>query len=465
MPETMAQTLARLQAANSDIGSAISAKGVTVPSGSGLEDYPSLISSIPSGSSAAKTVQFIDYDGTLLYEYTPDEFLALSSMPANYDHTSLGDGLGQGKWNYSFQDAKIQVSRVGAATIGQTCDILVPQSTRDAITALDGSTYGNNAKCAYRLFYSDVDKSGIYIILNSYATIYIDWGDGSSLERYSGSQNVNKSHSYSTQGDYIVSVYVSKSSSSDHQTLSTNASNNLCRSTGLTKMYIDGYEVKGHKFSNSSYYVERIQLYDFTSVQNINFTLSGYSGYTTYPPNIYQSGGLSCSCFVFDLYLIPLSQTNYNAIKLPPSITKLSLNNNSSVVSSQVNNSVGIKYSTFGPGYLVLSCSVDKIDNSFNDCNIKGVVLPYYIPGDAPSIDGSFKNCSSMEYVVFSSMYPEKNDFKRFYDILNNSFQNLPTTCKIYVPQRCYYDYINWITSATTSTGMPNPSIYEYIGY
>ena len=33
-----------------------------------------------------KTVRFLDYDGTIVQEYTKNEFLALDSMPANPTH-------------------------------------------------------------------------------------------------------------------------------------------------------------------------------------------------------------------------------------------------------------------------------------------------------------------------------------------------------------------------------------------
>ena len=36
-----------------------------------------------------KTVRFIDYDGTILHEYSKDEFLALSSMPPARSADSL----------------------------------------------------------------------------------------------------------------------------------------------------------------------------------------------------------------------------------------------------------------------------------------------------------------------------------------------------------------------------------------
>ena len=60
-------------------------------------------------------VKFIDYDGTILYEYSKNEFLDLSSMPANPTHSGL---IAQG-WNWSLSDAKTYVSEKGYLNIGQ----------------------------------------------------------------------------------------------------------------------------------------------------------------------------------------------------------------------------------------------------------------------------------------------------------------------------------------------------------
>lgn len=49
MPNTIAQNLARLQAARTAITGAITAKGGTVTAGDGFEEFPADIATIPSG--------------------------------------------------------------------------------------------------------------------------------------------------------------------------------------------------------------------------------------------------------------------------------------------------------------------------------------------------------------------------------------------------------------------------------
>lgn len=61
-----------------------------------------------------KDVNFFDYDGTVLYSYTADEFKALNALPANPIHTGL---TAQG-WNWSLSDAKALVNSIGKCNIG-----------------------------------------------------------------------------------------------------------------------------------------------------------------------------------------------------------------------------------------------------------------------------------------------------------------------------------------------------------
>ena len=49
-----------------------------------------------------KDVDFIDYDGTLLYSYTADEFLAMDALPPNPSH----DGLVAQGWNWTLAEIK-----------------------------------------------------------------------------------------------------------------------------------------------------------------------------------------------------------------------------------------------------------------------------------------------------------------------------------------------------------------------
>ena len=62
-----------------------------------------------------KDVNFIDYDGQILYSYTAQEFLNLTELPENPIHIGL---TSQG-WNWTLSDAKAYVTIYNKLWIGQ----------------------------------------------------------------------------------------------------------------------------------------------------------------------------------------------------------------------------------------------------------------------------------------------------------------------------------------------------------
>ena len=71
---------------------------------------------VPQGgvSVEEKDVNFYDYDGTRLYSYTAQEFLALTEMPAS----PTQEGLTFQEWNWSLTDAKAYVISYEMIDIG-----------------------------------------------------------------------------------------------------------------------------------------------------------------------------------------------------------------------------------------------------------------------------------------------------------------------------------------------------------
>ena len=142
--------------------------------------------SLASGGAVGKTVKFYDYDGTVLYSYTPTEFAALSAMPSNPSHTGL---TAQG-WNWSLSDAKAYVATYKALNIGQM------------YVTTDGKT---------RLYISIPNAKLCYIKLNigSTGSATIDWGDGSATDTVTGSGYTSRSaklHTYSAVGNYVITL-------------------------------------------------------------------------------------------------------------------------------------------------------------------------------------------------------------------------------------------------------------------
>ena len=137
-----------------------------------------------------KDVDFIDYDGRLVYSYTAQEFLALEAMPANPSNPGL---VAQG-WNWTLTDAKEYVTQWGCLVIGQTYAtsdgktrvyLEVPQSLVDIQATLNVRLYG---------------------ITSGSGTI--SWGDGSTTNLASGTGNKNHSHVYTTAGYYKIEINI-----------------------------------------------------------------------------------------------------------------------------------------------------------------------------------------------------------------------------------------------------------------
>ena len=187
---TIAENLARLTAARTAIGNAITAKGGTVITGDGFEEFPADIATIPSGGGGADAVRFIDYDGSVVDSYTAAEFANLSSMPANPTH----EGLTAQGWNWTLADAKAYVAKYGRLDIGQMY-ITDDSKTRIKIKLEDG-----------RL--SPVLGLGIN------GSVDVDWGDGTDHGTMTGSNVstlVQLQHVYAAAGEYTIALTVTGS--------------------------------------------------------------------------------------------------------------------------------------------------------------------------------------------------------------------------------------------------------------
>ena len=139
------------------------------------------IESIPTGGSTEMKTIFIDYDGTVLHEYTQAEVDALTALPALPAH----EGLTCQGWNWTLAELQAfqKPAVVGANFItddGKTrVYITIPENDRYVKASLSGSSTFN---CT------------------------VDWGDGSTSELTRGSRYAE--HTYSSGGDYVISFEV-----------------------------------------------------------------------------------------------------------------------------------------------------------------------------------------------------------------------------------------------------------------
>lgn len=114
-------------------------------------------------------VTFYDYDGTIVYAYSKDKFLALTAMPENPSHTGL---VAEG-WNWTLADAQDFVRDYGALDIGQS------YRTASGLTEFD----------------IELTKQSGYTIRCNMAGNK-DWGDGTT--------DALDSHTYADYGKYTI---------------------------------------------------------------------------------------------------------------------------------------------------------------------------------------------------------------------------------------------------------------------
>ena len=142
-----------------------------------------------------KDVDFIDYDGRLIYSYTAEEFLALSALPPNPSNEGL---IAQG-WNWSFADAQEYVQKWGCLVVGQN------YTTDDGRTRIYIKVPDVQIPLTFSLFV-DGDKGQ----LSNNPTIY--WGDGQhTVVDYTGTATLEwkqYNHVYSKAGEYLIEIEV-----------------------------------------------------------------------------------------------------------------------------------------------------------------------------------------------------------------------------------------------------------------
>ena len=180
----------QLDADLTSVANAIRTKGGTSAQLAFPAGFVQAIGDIPSGGSddgipILKDVVFIDYDGTIVEQYTKAEFLALDSLPSNPSHSGL---TAQG-WNWTLADAKTYVTANGMLVVGQN------------YTTSDGKTR------VYITVNEPLVGSVLYLQLTTSVKggVTIDWGDGTSQATTGNADAKTKySHSYSASGEYVI---------------------------------------------------------------------------------------------------------------------------------------------------------------------------------------------------------------------------------------------------------------------
>ena len=128
-----------------------------------------------------KDVNFIDYDGTLLYSYTLAEIQAMTELPELPIHTGL---TCQG-WNWTLQELK---------DLGRDMEVGAMYITTNGKT-----------KAYIELFYPNTEGTLCFTqtVANS---VKVNWGDGSADETDETVGNVTLTHTYANTGKYTITL-------------------------------------------------------------------------------------------------------------------------------------------------------------------------------------------------------------------------------------------------------------------
>ena len=383
------------------------------------QDFSSEIASIESGgggssavtSASVSDVNFYDYDGTILYSYTKEQFLALSAMPK----LPTRDGLICQGWNWTIDDAKEYVTDYGMLNIG-TMYITDDGDTRLYIRI------ATEGRMTVPLYWSQTEASGVSI----------DWGDGSVIESFSSIGNMNTTHTYANPGDYVIRLKVTRG----------------------TLEFGNGYSshcVMGYSGFTGQVYCNMLQKVEIgSSVTSIsNYTFSNCSSLTSVsiPSNVTRIGiNVFSGCSSLASISIPSSV---------PKIDERGMSGCSSLASVCIPNSVtSIGNNAFNSCYSLASVS---IPSSVTSIVVSGFSSCYSLA--AVSIPSSVTNINT--YVFIGCYGMAIYDFTKHTSVPTlsntNAFSSIPSDCVIKVPASLAEEWkaaTNWSTYADKIVGV-----------
>ena len=365
---------------------------VTVPSGYYASTLNYNVTN--AATQAQKVVKFIDYDGSLLYSYTVDEFQQLSSLPQNPSHTGL---VAQG-WNYTKQQIADQLTGDPnqVITVGQMYTTSSGATEID-IVLREGAT-------------------NPFLSLSVNGSVRIDWGDNSEYdtmnnEGYSDFINKRQSHVYAP-GSYTIKITAITGSykfinSYDCPVLSIDG-NTTCESA-YNRVYPNS--IKAIRIGGDATSIEGGAFYNYYSLASITIpnsvTTIGYNAFfscRSLTSVTIPSGVTSIALQAFD------GCYSLASISIPSSVTSIGSEvfyNCNSLDSIMIPNGVtSIEARMFSYCYslrsVTIPSSVTSINvNAFSNCRS---LISVTIPNGVTRIEnGTFNSCYSLTSVTIPS--------------------------------------------------------------
>lgn len=338
--------------------------------------FISAINAIQTGGDeplVEKDVNFIDYDGTLLYSYTKIEIAEMSNeneLPANPSHTGL---VSQG-WNWTLAQIKAQLTAMPDAvpiTVGQMYD------TSSGATEIDIELDDSDFLSPYLMFCVNGEAS-------------VDWGDGSTPDSVTGSSLTSQQkiqHVYSSVGRYTIKI---SNISGNHSFYSSSSTKTI-----LSPRQSQNTAIEGMRYLQS---IKDIRIgSDCSSIDSYAFSYS-FLETITIPMEINLINNYAFyNCF------------RLKAIVIPNEITS-------------------IKTYAFYYCENLTHISIPIAVTSFETCCFNGCIslLFILIPKDATSISTyAFSNCTLLRYIYIPNGIQTIN---------NNTFQYCHNLEYVYIP-------------------------------
>lgn len=419
----------------------ITQNGTYTASADNVDGYSEVTVNVSGGGQEVpeKDVNFIDYDGTVLYSYTAQEALALTALPANPSH----DGLTAQGWNWTLANMQSYVTKYGKCLIGQMY-ITDDGKTRIHIALSDGRV-----------------SPTLSLYCETSGTCVVNWGDGTAEETITGSGGsfAHTTHTYSASGAYTISLDVTsgKFSLKGQNNYGTsilwankpsNNSDNRTYQTAIREVHIGaGMGLREFAFKNC-YTLFSLTIPDI-EISNESGLFAGCRSLKTIvmPKDATSISYYMCQyCYGLKHIIFgeKLTYIDTNAFSSCNALQSVTLPEGASYINN----------GTFEDCYSLASVVVPDGMKYFQPSSFSGCLslTTLDIPSSITTIYASAcYNCVSMASIKFHSQTPPT--------VANSAaFYNLPTDCKIYVPQGSLSAY-------TSATNYPSSSTYTYVEY
>ena len=436
-----------------------------------------------------KGVNFYDYDGTLLYSYTVEEFSSATNLPP----LPTQEGLICQGWNWSLEDIKAMGREVNVGAIYITDD----GNTRLYIHLEEGYT-------------SPMLGMGVK------GTVTIDWGDGSEPDTLTGSSvysiKYTSNHEYEAAGDYVITLTVGgvngrvefsgdpyrgtyilrHSSSIDTQNIKYHFSlqkveigNNIFISDSA---FYNCKNLTSITIPNSITNMMQQTFYNCKNLTSITIpnsvtTIGGSVFYRCYnltsisiPNSVTSIGGsIFQNCYNLTSITIPNGATsigtstfndcyNLTSITIPDSVTSIGNSafqncyNLTSITISNSVTSIGNQafYGCTNLTSITVPDSVTSIgDSVFNNCfNLISITIPDSVTSVGSS---TFSSCSNLISITIPDSVTSigNSTFSRCSNLTSitipNSVTSIENQAFSYCYNMCFYDFTNHTTVPTLS--------------